>query len=107
MPVAQHQSGVRAQKVKFQVGKIKRAHSPAIRITFFVTRENGIPATGCAVASGKSEIRGMPVAGEKCVNVAAIPGFLLSFEDRLNGSGMSLKDRLSIGGFVSGRGASR
>jgi hypothetical protein len=49
----------------------------------------------------------MPVAGEKCVNVAAIPGFLLSFEDRLNGSGMSLKDRLSIGGFVSGRGASR
>ena len=97
-PVAQDQSGIRTQEAKFEVGKIERAHRAAIRVIFFVTREDGAPSPGDAVASGKSEIGGMPIAGEKGVDVAAIPSFLLGGEDGVNGGAISL----SVSGFVSG-----
>src|ERR1700730_6130368 len=98
MPVAQDQGGLGIQKAKFQVGKIERAHRAAIRIIFFVTREDGVPAPGNAVASGKSEVWGMPVAGEKCVNVTAIPSLLLGVENGANGAASGL----AIRGLVSG-----
>src|ERR1700686_5490202 len=97
MPVTKDQSGVGAQKAKFQAGKIERAHSAAIGVIFFVTRHNGVPATENAVTSGKSEVRGVPIAGQKCGDVAAIPGCLLGVEDRADGAAI----RLAVLGFVS------
>src|ERR1700732_2065667 len=98
MPVAQDQGSIGTQEAKFQVGKIERAHSAAIGVIFFVTRQHGIPASGNAIASGKSEFGGVPVAGEKCVDVAAIPGFLLGVENSANGAAISL----AVWGFVGG-----
>src|ERR1700692_2475442 len=103
MPVSQHQGGIRPEKTKFQIGKIERAHSAATRVILFVTRHHCIPAAENAVASGKSEIRGMPVAFKKCVDVAAIPGFLLGREDSPNGAAISL----AALGFVSAGGGWR
>src|ERR1700675_1169145 len=101
MASPQGQSGVGAEKAKFQVGKIERAHSAATRVIFFVTRHHGVPAAENAVASGKSEIGGMPVALKECVDVAAIPCFLLDREHSSNGVAI----RLTALGFVSrGRG---
>src|ERR1700682_4017103 len=98
MPVAQDQGGVGTQEAKFQVGKIERAHSATIRVIFFVTCKHGGAAPGNAIASGKSEVGGVPVAGEKCVNVTAIPGFLLGVEDGANGAAINL----AVWGFVGG-----
>src|ERR1700676_3248014 len=98
MPVAQDQGGIGTQEAKFEVGKIEHAHSAAIGVIFFVTCQHGVPAPGNAIASGKSEIGGMPVAGEKCANVTAIPGFLLGVEDSANGAAISL----AVWGFVGG-----
>src|ERR1700680_3109944 len=98
MPVAQDQGGIGTQEAKFQVGKIQCAHSAAIRIIFFVTGEYCIPAPGNAAVSGKSEVWGMPVAGEKCVNVTAIPSLLLGVENGANGAAIGL----AIRGLVSG-----
>src|ERR1700733_11064870 len=98
MPMAEDQCGVGAQEAKFHVRKIECAHRAAIRVIFFVTRENGVPATRNAIGSGKGEIGGMPITSEKCINVAAIPGFLLRIEHGTNGAAISLV----IGGFVSG-----
>src|ERR1700675_4909533 len=103
MASPQGQSGVGAEKAKFQLGKIERAHSAATRVILFVTRHHCIPAAENAVASGKSEIGGMPVAFKKCVDVAAIPGFLLGREDSSNGAAISL----AAIGFVSAGGGWR
>src|ERR1700722_19891727 len=100
MPVSQHQGGIGPEKTKFQVGKIERAHSATTWVILFVTRHHGVPAAKNAVASGKSEIGGMPVAFKKCVDVAAIPGFFLGIEDNSNGSAISL----AALGFVSADG---
>src|ERR1700674_2530971 len=102
MPVAQDKDGVVTQEAKFKVGKIERPHGAAIGVIFFVTREDGVPAAGNAVASRKCEIGGMPVAGEEYVDVAAIPGLLLGVEDGANGGDIGLMGGLATGGFVSG-----
>src|ERR1700719_4213759 len=101
MPVAQDQGGVGAQEAKFQVGKIERAHGAAIGVIFFVAREDGVPAAGNAVASRKCKIGGMPVAGEECVDIAAIPSLLLGVEDGANGGDIGLMGGFSFGGFFS------
>lgn len=103
MPMTQNQGGIGPEKTKFQLGKIERAHSAAPRVILFVTRHHRVPAAENTVASGKSEIGGMPVAFEKCVDVAAIPGFLLGREDSSNGVAISL----AALGFVSAGGGWR
>src|ERR1700722_11577403 len=103
MPVSQHQGGVCTEKTEFQVGKIERAHSAAIRIVFFVSRHHGVPAAENAVASRKSEVWGMPVAFKKCLDVTAIPSFFLGVEDSSNGAAISL----AALGFVSAGGGWR
>lgn len=103
MPMTQNQGGVGPEKTKFQLGKIERAHSAATRVILFVTCHHGVPAAKNAVASGKSEIGGMPVALKKCVDVATIPGFFLGVEDSPNGAAISL----AALGFVSAGGGWR
>src|ERR1700722_13031410 len=90
MPMTQNQGGVGPEKTKFQLGKIQRAHGATTRIILFVTCHHGVPAAKNAVASGKSEIGGMPVALKKCVDVAAIPSFFLGVEDGSNVAASSL-----------------
>src|ERR1700731_3280134 len=97
MPMTQNQGGIAPEKTKFQVRKIQSAHGATPWVILFVTRHHGVPAAKNAVASGKSEIGGMPVALKKCVDVAAIPGFFLGVEDGSNGAAASL----AALGFVS------
>lgn len=86
VPVAQNQHGVRTQKTKFQVGKIELAHGGAVWISFLVTSKHAFPPARDTVASGKSELRRMPIAGEKCIDVAAVPSVLLRGENGVDGA---------------------
>src|SRR5579864_2585294 len=81
MPVAQDQSGIRAEKAKFKAGKIELTHGGAVGIISFVTRQHTIPPAGNSAASGKRELRRMPVTLEKGIDIAMIPSLLLHIEN--------------------------
>ena len=90
MPAPQHQRVIRAQKTKFQIGKIELAHRRAIRIILFIARQHTIPSARDTATPRKRQLRRMPVAHQKCVRIASIPSVLLRSKNGNNGASIRL-----------------
>src|SRR6266852_2760878 len=90
MPMAQHQRGVRAQKTEFESGEIQMAHGRAIRIIFLVARQDRVPAARDSASSGKGQVRRVPVAFKKRIDVAPVPGALLRLQNLCDGRAIAL-----------------
>src|SRR6266851_946879 len=85
MPAPQHERGVRSQKTKLQIRKIKLSHCGAVRIVFLVPRQDAVPAARNAAAPREGQFWRMPIAHQKRIHVAAIPCRLLRVERRADG----------------------
>src|ERR1700719_3881689 len=90
MPVPKHERGIVAEEAKLKTGKIELAHRRALWIIFLVACEHAIPSARNSAAPGKCQIRRMPVALQKCVDVALVPIVLLRFENFCNGGAIAL-----------------
>src|SRR5258708_23126974 len=84
MPMSEHQCGIRAEKAKFKVGKVELAHRRAVGVIFLVACEHAIPAASNPAASRKCQIRRMPVALHKCVDIPLVPLVLLRLKKLRN-----------------------
>src|ERR1700732_2154560 len=84
MPMPKHQGGIVAEKAKFEAGKIELAHCGAIGIIFLVAGRHAVPPARDSSASGKRQIRRMPVALQKRVHIALVPIVLLRLENFRN-----------------------
>ena len=84
-PAAQHQRGVFAQDINFQIRKCERAHDFARAVPLLVTIEDLLPAARDAVAANKLCFGRTVVSIHVAFDVAAIPGCGLGFDDCTNG----------------------
>jgi len=77
MPCAENHGGIRAERAHFQARKQQLTHALPVRIVLLIPFEETVISPNNALAPGKGEIRGVPVALKEGPQIATVPGILL------------------------------
>ena len=80
LPAAKNERRVSAKHGDLHVGKLQYAHLLARVVAAFVTLEDGLPATGDAIARDKNDVGRALIAVHVPFKIATVPGRYLCVE---------------------------